>query len=209
MAVLSLWTRPLLAGLPGATPVQIEEKLRHAMKEFYLQSRAWRRVLGPLDVTINAPLVSLNPVDVNTQVVWVRRAWLQEGGVITNLKPAVVKVTETRVDKPSSYYHESPSSLTLWPTPSATLTGVLFVEAALTLADAATVIPDISATHHFEAIYNGALARLLAMPNKPWTDQAAATTYGRMFRRSSMELRAVSDAGYTHSDPPWKFPSFA
>lgn len=208
MAALSLWTRPLQAVLPGITPAQAEEKLRHALKEFYLQSRAWRQVLGPLDIQASTSLVTPAP-PADSQIVWVRSAWLQEGSIRTHLKTSVTKITETRSDKPTHYYSESPQTLNLWPTPDVNLDDVLFVEVALTMTDAAATAPDLSATHHFEAIQNGALARLYMMPNKPWTDQIAATRYGQLFRRACMELRAVSDAGYLHGDPPWRFPPFA
>jgi hypothetical protein len=209
MATLPLWTQPLLACFPGATEPQVEEKLRHALKEFYLQSRAWRRTLGPFDVTDGAPLVTLNPVDANTQVVWVRNAWFQEGDIRTPLGVSVCKITEAREGKPTHFYSETPYSLTLWPTPDTTIPGILFVEVALTTTAAATVIPEVSETHHFEAILDGAFARMYAMPNKPWTDPLAADRYSRTFRRRCLELRAVSDASYLHVDPPWRFPRFA
>lgn len=208
-AAFTLWTQPLLASLPGITSAQVDEKLRHAIREFYLQSRAWRTVLGPFTATINTPAVVLTPPALS-QVVWVREVWLQEGSIRTRLWPTVERITEVRSDRPAYFYFDPPTgTLQLWPTPIATLTNVLYASVVLTPTDAAATLPDLSLTHHFEGILNGAYARLFAMPNKPWTDPLMATRYGQLFRRTCMELRAVADAGYTHSDPPWRFPPFA
>jgi hypothetical protein len=209
MAAISLWTNPLAASLPGAIPAQVEEKLRHTVKEFFLQSRSWRKVLGPFDVTIAVPAVVLTP-PADSQVVWVRGVWLQEGSIRTDLAPVTSKITEARSDRPTHYYFDPPTgTVQLWPTPDATLVGVLYAEVALTPTTAAATFPDLAETHHFEAIQEGALSRLMAMPNKPWSDPMMAARYGQLFRRRCLELRAVSDAGYTHSDPPWRFPNFA
>jgi hypothetical protein len=208
MAALTVWTNPLAAQLPGAIPAQIEEKLRHALKEFFLQSRAWRTTLGPFDVTSGVALVTPTP-PANSQIVWIRDVWLQEGGVFTPLQAATAEITEARTGKPTHFYSESPDTLMLWPTPDTTLTQVLYAHVALTMTDATSVVPDLSASHHYEAIEHGALARLFAIPNKPWSDPAMAFRYARMFRRRCLELRAISDAGYLRTDPSWRFPSFA
>ncbi len=209
MAALTVWTQPLAAVLPGATAAQLEEKLRHAAKEFYLQSRAWRTVLGPFTVTAANPAVTLTP-PADARVMWVRAAWLQEGTVVTALVPSPCKITESRSERPRQYYFDPPTGvLQLWPTPDATLSNVLYAEVALAPTTAAAAFPDLAESHHFEAIEHGALARLFAMPNKPWTNQDEARRYARMFRRACIEMRAVSDQGYTHSDPPWRFPPFA
>lgn len=210
MATLVPWTQQLLA-LPGVTTPQVEEKLRSALKEFYLQSRAYRRVLGPLTITSAQPSLALDPVDANTRVVWVRDAWLQDGSIKTHLVKAACKLTEPRTGRPTHYWLDPavPSTLMLWPTPDVTLSNILHVEVALTVSDAATVFPDLSVSHHFEAILNGAFARLYAMPNKPWTDQLVANRYSQLFRRACSELRTNGDLGYQHSSPPFRFPPFA
>ena len=210
MAALTEWTRTLLANLPGVAPPQVEEKLRQAAKEFYLQSRAWRTVLGPFDVTATQVPVVLAP-PANSQIVWVREVWLQEGSVRSRLIGNAEKITEDRDDRrPTHFYFDPPTgTVQLWPTPTETVVGILFASVALTVTPAAATFPDLSLTHHFEAIQNGSLARLYAMPNKPWTDPIMAARYGQLFRRACMELRAVADAGYTSSDPPWRFPPFA
>lgn len=50
------------------------------------------------------------------------------------------------------------------------------------LFDAFNVVPDFFVTLHGDTIANGALARILSIPNEPWTDEAKAALYEARFR---------------------------
>lgn len=206
----SLWQSPLEARFAGATPQIVRQELNAAIQEFYFQSRAWREQIGPYTVTAAQANVTLNPVQTHAKVVFVHQAWIEDpDNGVRGLKALTVYPTDGQTDYPTHYYAADPLLLRLWPTPDATLGTVLYADAALAPLSSTAQLPSVAASHHFEAILEGSLARLFLMPNKPWTDLMQAAVYTRSFRRRCMEFRAISDSGYTRADPPWRFPPFA
>lgn len=209
MATFEPWTKEAEARLSGSTPGTNKSQLIAAVREFYFQSRAWRRQIGPYTVTAGDPLVAMT-IDANTTVAHVRSVWIQDpsrGRVA--LWPLVQRSTEAEDDYPRYYTLESPDVLRLWPTPNSTVASALWVDAALSPSLTANVLPDIAQTVHFDAILDGFLARMLMLPNKPWTNPMFAADYRRSYRRRTVEFRNMADQGYLKLDPPWIFPPFA
>lgn len=205
-----LWTNPLQARLAGITPAQINCELSAAIREFYFQSRSWREQIGPYHIYANNDLVWLNPVDAYSNVMWVHDAWIEhptEGRVV--LKKQTMRETGQDPARPRCFSLADPSVLRLSPMPDESLGAVLWINASLVPVPDATRLPNVAQSHHYEAILEGALARLHLMPNKPWTDQMLASRYAQTFRRRCVEFRAIADQGYVQTDPPWRFPPFA
>lgn len=209
---LDIWVQPIKLRLAGATDPVIITELQAAVREFYLQSNAWREQIGPYNVYANTDLIWLNPVDAYSNVMFVHGAWLElpdDGGTI-QLAALNVRPTDGRTDsRPTHYSCPDPYVLRLYPMPSEALGTVLWVDATLVPLPDATRLPNMAASHHFEAILEGALARLLLMPNKPWTDPVMGMAYGRSFRRRCIQWRDMSERGYTWEDAPMQFPKFA
>ena len=206
---VDLWMKPLIARLPGATEGTIRCELVAAIREFYLQSRGWREQIGPYNIYANQDIVWLNPVDAYSYVVWVRGAWLQQGTERINLQLQTTRDTSPRTGKPEAYSTPDPYVMRLSPIPDESLGAVLWIDAHLAPAPDASRFPNIAATHHFEPILEGALARLLVMPNKPWTDPVMGMRYSQTFRRRCMEWRSIAEQGYNRADAGWRFPAFA
>jgi hypothetical protein len=207
----SVFLDPLNSRLAGITPAQAQAELRAAAKEFYLQSRSWNKTIGPHSTTDGATQIALVTGDANAQVAWVREVWLQYGDFEEYLLPMVRKNTNARDDHPTHFFRDTgaPGTIDLWPTPDASEADVLWANVALMPTAAATNLPDLAGSHHFDAILDGAMARFLMMPNRPWSDPQMGIRLGQKFRRAIVEFRAVADAGYTRSDPGWWFPPFA
>lgn len=207
---LEVWLRPLLARLPGAVEAVVQSELRAAIEWFYRESRAWRITdLGPYSVAQNQDVVYLNPADQYARVIYVLGAFLNEGGEVTVLSPVTEMPQERLVDRPRVYFMETPDVLRLYPKPATTLGSVLYVNAALTPAADFVRVPDIAVSHHFDAILDAALARLLAMPNKPFTNFDLAAAHDRRARKSASNFRGIADRAYSTGDKRWAFPPFA
>lgn len=207
---LDLWMKPLLARLAGATESTVRCELNAAIREFYLQSGAWREQVGPFNVYAGQDLVWLNPVDAYSNVNSIRSVWLEEATAgRTILKPQNGRDTDTEPGKPTHYSTPDPYVLRLWRVPEASLGAVLWVDATMAPLPDATRLPNIAASHHFEPILEGALSRLYLIPNKPWTNPVIGMRYSQTFRRRCIEWRAVANQGYGRADPGWQFPRFA
>lgn len=207
---LDLWQKALQARLSGATEGLVRCELNAAVREFYLQSNAWREQIGPYHVYAGQDIVWLNPVDAYSNVTYVRGVWIQDAdrGRI-NLRPIDSRVTDTEPGEPTYFSTPDPYVIRLWRVPDANLGAVLWVDANLVPLPDATRLPNISASHHYEPILDGALARLLAIPNRPWSDPMLAMRYDQKFRRKCIEWRSISAQGYNRGEAPWRFPAFA
>jgi hypothetical protein len=83
-----------------------------------------------------------------------------------------------------------PASLQVVPAPTApTLVDLLI---AVAPGPASEEVPDVLWLHHHEALEHGALARLLALPKKPWTDPATATWHGVQFQEAMTKAAALN-----------------
>lgn len=87
-----------------------------------------------------------------------------------------------------------PTQIEVWPTPVAG--NVFTVEAAITLPQDATELPDGLYESYGETIAMGVLAVMYSMPGKPWTSNNAAQTAGRGFSAEIKTLRGrLRDGG--------------
>ena len=207
---LEVWLRPLLARLPGAVEAVVQSELRNAIEWFYRESRAWRVTeLGPYAVAEGQDTVYLNPADQYSRVTYVLGAFLNEGGAVTPLTAATEMPQERLVDKPRVYFMEAPDVLRLYPRPSSSLGAVLYVSASLTPAADFVRVPDVAVTHHFDAILDAALARIYAMPNKPFTNYDLAAAFERRAKRSVTLFRGIADRAYSTGEKRWVFPPFS
>lgn len=206
---LDLWKKPILARLAGVTESLVTCELNAAVREFYIRSQAWREQIGPFNVYQDTDLVWLNPVDPYSNVLQVRGAWLQIDNVTYPLEPNTTRVTTPQTGQPMKFSTPDPYVLRLWPTPDKSYLEQLWIDTSLVPLPDATRLPNIASSHHFEPILEGALSRLYAIPNKPWTDPALAMVYLQSFKRRCVQWRDHAGRGYGPADVPFRFPAFA
>lgn len=207
---LDKWMQRLTVRFMSAPESLLRAELLDTIREFFKESNAWREQIGPYDIFANNDLIWLNPVDAYSEAVYVKRVWVQEEGKTPSfLQPLTMRYTEGTVNTPTNYSLPDPYVIRLWPMPAVTMKSVLWVDAILCPLPDATRLPNIAMSHHFDAILYGAFARILAIPNKPWTDLMLSMRMSQIFRRDITRLRSQSDQGYTNADPGWKFPAFA
>lgn len=207
---LEVWMQPLRSRLAGATEALILSELMATVREFYLQSNAWREQIGPYSIYGGRDLVFLNPVDNYSNVNYIWGVWMQlADDNRVDLKPQTVRVTNNQTGEPTHYQCADPYVVRLWPMPEVNMGMILYVDCSLVPLPDATRLPNIAASHHYDAILDGAMARMLMMPNKPWTNPILGLRLSQTFRRNCIQFRAQAAQGYAKHDPAWKFPSFA
>lgn len=210
MADLTAWQKALDSRLAGVSPGVVNVELAAAIRDYFLESRAWRMTIGPADLTAPSATQTFT-VDVNTDVVWIHGVWLEGTGVTrTDLAAETVRRTDGQTGLPRRYTTDSvPNVIRYHPTPDVTFPGVVWADVSLAPSAVAVVFPDIAVTHHFNGILEGALWRVFRMPNKPWTDAVAANIARAEFQRRVLEARALSDQSYLRTDPGFRFPPWA
>lgn len=199
----------MLPELPGIDTDMAKQKLTLAIREFFLKSRAWRVKAGPYDVLADPddPNIYLDPIEASLKCGYVF-------GVDYNgekLKGLTVKPTEQAFATPGvpTYYHsEVPGALRVYPQPTTDQMEALYVYCSVIPVDARQV-PEHVATHHFETVLKGALAKCLVMSKKPWTNPQLAQVYGSQFYEGLREARVNADSAYQNGVQNWRFPYFA
>lgn len=201
-----------LLQLAGAPDTLVDAQLLLTLKDFYTFTTGWRKVLGPYSVNQNQDTVYLNPVDQNSQLQFVHRAWLypfMSGNARQFLAPAARKVVGNDKNPPSSFFMQAPDELVLYPVPDKAYGKVLYCEASLIPTTSAAQLPNVTFTHHVDAILNGLYARMYKMPQKSWTDKALAADYAKEYRKGRLVWRNFAERNYGPRDVPTLFPPFA
>lgn len=195
----------------GAPDTLIAAQLQLVAREFYTKSTAWRDNVGPYNIATGRDLIDLNPVDQNTRLQFVLGAYIL---LSANQRPQALVPTNRKPvggppNIPGSFFMDKIDRLQLYPIPNSTLGKVLYVYACLVPTPNANLLPDISYTHHVDALLWGTLARLYMMPKKSWSNQALSMEYQKKFRQEILMARDIANRGYGPADTGVRFPSFA
>jgi hypothetical protein len=202
----------ILQEMNGVPDGLARSKLQLVMREFYTRSTGWRETVGPYVVAANIDEFDLNPVDQNSSVQFVHAAWLL--GITAPGQRAPRQVSQrlsqdTQTGTPRVFFTMSPSKLQLAPIPDRTYGRVFYAYCTLIPTAGATVLPDISFTHHLDALMSGTMARLYSMPKKPWSDKELASYHDRKYRQEITIWRDFALRAQGPGDMPFRFPSFA
>lgn len=202
------WQDSLLPQLPGAVRAVVEQVFLSQARTFYFQTRTWREMLGPFGVRAGRDIIHLNPVDQRSDVCFVERAWFNDAPM------GVYTVATTGGHLPPSGQGDpgfvrllDPHTLKLEPTPINDVDAAIRLEvSAQPKRDIGSQLPGFAATHHFEALETGTLAKMMTHPNKPYTNLAMGVQYARLFQKYIAEAKAMQFHGYVQNAGAWAFP---
>jgi hypothetical protein len=204
-------TNKVIMEAPGLPDSLVNSKLSDVIREFYTNSGAWRERIGPYTIKNGVANLMVNPVDQYSQFQYVLEAHIYPstpgGNQKQPLRPTPTPLQGNDTGMPLWYWMDTPSSMNFYPIPNANFS--LYVYGILLPLINTPRLPDISTTHHLDALMWGTLARLYAMPGKPWTNAKAAQEYRREYNREMLRWRDVANRGYTNAIPRWRFPNFA
>lgn len=173
--------------LPAITLPVIQMELWNAIQEFCIRSTYYRSkinwVMGP-----GVSTVDFNPFNAEMSVVWVLYA---HGLTHWEINP--------------------PAQLVDFMTPTAQRSGWALVALRPIRFDVIrlNVLPELFTTW-FETMLDGTIARLYAMPAKPWSAPQLAQYHGTRFRQGMMRARDIAERLHSHQQSPRRaFPYFA
>lgn len=173
---------------PGCPDLIAEEEIRNAAEEFFDRSKAWRVWTADQD-TIANQADYLPTLPANTRLVKLIAAKLDgldlgiddsEGDVSTGL--------------PLAAYTYDMANVTLWPAPTSA-GQKLKVNLALTITSAATGLDDNLFNAYRLQIADGAIARLAAHEDKPYSNPGKAGMHGGKFNESIDKAKTARTYG--------------
>jgi len=169
-------------------------KIRDAAREFCARSRVWVIVSDTADLYAGEEVYGLRPpsgVDF-CDVLTVRH----KGRRIEVRTPEQWRALGyASADTPQYFTVTEPGLVRLYPVPNEDQAGVLLVEVVAQPSVKSTQAPAFLLNRYGSIIAQGALARLLLIPDRPWTDMNSAVVSQRLFEDGIAGARITMEQG--------------
>jgi hypothetical protein len=179
-----------------------ENAIKRAVIEFCRESWVWKFLPDPQSVVAGEAFYDLEP-DTGTDVAAVI-------GAAYNGVPLINKTLDwldgelpnwrTTSATPKYFTQVDTEQIVLAALPDANITNGLTMTLALQPAQATTSFPGWIWSQHVEEITAGAVARLMLMPGKPWTDLATGADRRRVFDNAIANARASAVRALSRAD---------
>lgn len=195
--------------LPGIPEPILVEGVRKAVQEFFKKSESWRyTVPGLLDwtTTLGFPaLAAGTEIPVGTRVMRVDEVKYANDGV--SLQPIAFK-TRQQLDgelsnwevltgsTPLRWTNDNDYSPRIIPIATANVVSSIKVRAIIAPINSLVVLPEFLYYEFEDDFKNGALARLMKIPGKDWTNFAAASAYASLFRAGYIKAKSRANAEF-------------
>ncbi|MES2320007.1 MAG: hypothetical protein V4631_21205 [Pseudomonadota bacterium] len=178
-----------------------ESALKNAVIEFCRDSWVWRHFPDPLDVDAGEASYQLEPAAGADVAALLSCAY--DGAPITPKSTddldAIVPDWQSVAGTVKYFTQIDSESVMLAPLPVESLAQGLVMVLALQPKRSAISFPKWISSQYMEALASGALARLMSMPDKPWTDQKGAALHGERFRNAVSAAKASGVRGLSRA----------
>ena len=178
----------ILPMVPGCPDSLIKNNIMSAVIELCERASVYQAELDPLTTVGNIYEYDLEaPSGTAVQKI----LWITHEG--KDLEPLTSTPLEQRIPKwregngvPEYYVQQGSALVWLAPIPTATGVSSTIVRAVLKPTHTSSACDDGVMNDYRDTIINGALFRLLRIPNKEWTDLQGASVYGSLFNEGTM-----------------------
>jgi len=178
----------ILPMVPGCTDTLIKNNIRSAVIDLCERAGVYQVELDPLTTVGNIYEYDLEaPSGTTVQKI----LWITHAG--KDLEPLTSTLLEQRIPKwregngvPEYYVQQGAALVWLVPIPTATSVSSTIVRAVLKPTHTSTACDDGVMNDYRDTIINGALFRLLRIPNKEWSDLQGASVYGSLFSEGTV-----------------------
>ncbi len=177
---------PMVYGCPDTL---VENSIRSAVIELCEKASVYQVELDPLTTVGGIYEYDLEaPSGTSVQKI----LWVSHLG--KDLEPITSTLLEQRIPKwregngvPKYYVQQGAALFWLAPVPTATAVSSTLLRAVLKPTHSSTACDNDVMNDYRDTIINGALFRLLRIPNKDWTDFAGAQVYSSLFNQGVVE----------------------
>lgn len=195
--------------VPGVPTPILYNHFAEAVREFFVRSLAWQHncpnALNLAASTAFPTLITGTDIPTASQVVQPTRIKWSDGTFIPfktrdQMDEIDAKWEQTTGSTSSYWTITGPGSFRLYPLLTALATARIYLRVALAPTVAGGAVPDALVYEFQDAWTHGALARLLRIPGKDWTNPNLAATYMQMYDADIKlaKSRAAADFGRPH-----------
>jgi hypothetical protein len=184
-AAWSTWNPDVAIDVPGCPSITIEKAVRDTVIDFLERTHLIQRTVGPLDVTAGAgEKTDFGSLGASEHILGIKAAWIN-GREVEILGPREIEADwpdwQTALGDPQCLVMERPGAYYLVPALSDPMTDAVRMRIVVGLTEAATECDDRIRRDWRDAITSGAKARLMAIPEKPWTNLQLAGVHQAVY----------------------------
>ena len=195
--------------LPGIPEPVLNDGVEKAIQQFFKESESWRHTVpGLLNWTTAAVFPALNAgteIPTGTRLVRVDNVKYASDG--TNLQK-VEFMTRQQLDsdypdwevktgnEPLRWTNQGDGTPLIVPIATADVNNSLKVRAIIAPDDSLTELPDFLYYEFEDDFKNGALARLMKIPGKDWTNLSASAAYASLFKAGITKAKSRANAEF-------------
>lgn len=175
----------ILPMVPGCPDSLIQNNIRAAVVELCVRASVYQQELDPLTTVANIYEYDLEaPSGTSVQkILWVTHAGVDLEPITSSLLEQRIPKWRTEAGVPEYFLQQTSSLFSLAPVPAATAISSTVIRAVLKPSHSSTACDDDVMNDYRDTIINGALFRLLRIPNKDWSDIQGASVYGQLFNQ--------------------------
>lgn len=180
----------ILPYLPGADLPIVNNSIRKAVREWTKRTTCLRETFV---FPTAAGISDYQLLPTYGQVSSIMAVW--EDLASDPLKPVTEDERRPRpAARPTNWWEQIPGVIKMYPTPDGVYT--ITVNAAMTLTQLDTEMPEELIANFGEDLANGVLALMMSMPGKPWTQSKGAVDLSRAFNSAMKTQRGkLRDGG--------------
>lgn len=190
----SEWLDDVMPSLPGSPPIAlVEASLRRATINFCARSRFLRLSVDPIMVDAGEALYDID-IDTSVTVEKIESATLDGRPLVEASDDDLAGEYRSKVGVVEMFALEDPDQIRLINVPESA--GELLIRVSLKPRQSAAGVESVVFEQFRQPIASGALAVLMAMPKKPWTDVGLAGYHTDQFERGIAAAEArIARAG--------------
>lgn len=178
--------------VPGCPEMTIENNVRAAAITFCEQTQVVHFDMDPLTTVAGQREYDFEVPDAEYMVHGIVAA-NYDGTPLTVLSERIAAERFPRYREyngsPNSILRKNSTTFWLYPTPDATKASSLFLTVSIKPTPASEFVPELLLNDHKQTIVSGALARLLLLPNKDWTDKQLAGVHMASFATGILDAK--------------------
>ena len=210
MAAYTAWLPEVMPEVSDCPEPMAVNAIRNACIEFCTQTLYWQDDLAALALeTADLPYTLVVPAGSSVaQIMSV--VLLGVPLVSTTLDELNSRVLGWRdtTGQPRAYFQPQPGVIDFYPRPEGTTEYTFLIRVAFTPTRASTTVSDLIYEDYLEDIAAGALSRLLAVPNRPWTNTEAAKYYDGVFNSAKVDGAVQASKQYGRNTQQVQMRSF-
>ena len=187
---MTLWSGfydHILPEVNGVATGVVDHVLRQVCIDFCEKTRIHLSLVDPIDVVAGTAEYTLTSLVSGTEPYMVNAAWHDELPLRMAPLDSLNSFAEYWPDTdgtPYAYTQKQSDKIILYPNPTTALTDGLRVELVLRPTSSSTGLTDWIATRYMECLAYGVKGRLMAQPNRPWTNPEYAQYFLSLYERA-------------------------